>query len=143
MRVLTESTGAVTFIEPTATKSTTRKRAFREGLVTLFESITAFFTLVVMTILDVIVSFFRQHTPFVNWALEVRRAWRLEAQSREFLKKEIGRTMKDAGLVVLVVLLAISLLLAYTMMGPIEFEFAPRERAWNWARTGVFDVGKI
>ncbi|KAK1215988.1 hypothetical protein PQX77_021389 [Marasmius sp. AFHP31] len=143
MRVLTEGTGAVTFIEPTVTKSTTRKRAFREGLVTLSESVTAFFTLVVMTILDVIVSFFRRHTPFIDWALKVRCAWRLEAQSREFFKKEIRRTMKDAGWVAIIVLLAISLLLAYTTMGPIDFEFAPRERAWNWARTGVFDIGKI
>ncbi|KAL0579913.1 hypothetical protein V5O48_002084 [Marasmius crinis-equi] len=143
VRLLSERSGCLIFTEPEVSKSTARKRAFREGAVSLFESITTLLTLIAMTILNIIFTPFRNYTPIVEWSQEVRRAWHLEEPTRARLMKEYGKTLKCAGCAIMAILLLASLLLTYSMMGLVEFEAAPRQRAYNWARSGSFVLGKI
>ncbi|KAG7095668.1 hypothetical protein E1B28_006385 [Marasmius oreades] len=135
VQILSEISGCIMFVEPTASKSTTRKRALREATEMVAHSITAFFTLILMTILHLVVSFLARYTPFVHWSSEVKRAWRLEAASRAYFMNLYGRTMNITWGIVL---FATATFWLYMTMEHIQL--APKQRAWNWARTGSFTL---
>ncbi|KAF9261752.1 hypothetical protein L218DRAFT_1001534 [Marasmius fiardii PR-910] len=136
VRVLSEISGCIMFVEPTPSKSTTRKRNIREATWMLAHTIRAFFALITMTLLSLVISFLARCTPFVQWGLEVKRAWRLEAASRAHLVNKHGRTMRIASWTVL---FATFVFWFYTTMEH-TVQFAPKQRAWNWARTGSFTL---
>ncbi|KAK7062900.1 hypothetical protein VNI00_000397 [Paramarasmius palmivorus] len=132
VRVLTENTGYIMVIEPTVSKSTAQKRAFRESIRLMSESVTTIADMSSTYTIDLLAD----HTPLVQWRRSTNRVWHQTKLAKQRFCKRYEAEVLLAQMFASMLIMIFILVILGRGVGKVRFE--PRQRAWNWARTGSF-----
>ncbi|ESK88646.1 hypothetical protein Moror_3049 [Moniliophthora roreri MCA 2997] len=132
VRVLTENSGCIMFVEPTISKSTAQKRAFREAIRLTLESVTTMADTTSASVSDLL----KEYTPMHRLTKSARKAWSKSKLSRQRFLKRYEAEMLMTQMFACMFLMIFIIYMIHTTLGRVRFE--PRQRAWNWARTGSF-----
>ncbi|EEB95285.1 hypothetical protein MPER_05766 [Moniliophthora perniciosa FA553] len=151
VRVLTENSGCIMFVgvltinlhfialklnndspEPTVSKSTAQKRAFREAVRLVLESVTKMADTTSATVSDLM----KEYTPMNRLTRSANKAWSKSKLSRQRFLKRYEAEVLMAQMFACMFLMIFIIYMIHTTLGRMRFE--PRQRAWNWARTGSF-----